>query len=173
MWAGATVRAGARLGLKCTIGTGAFIDRDVVVGDRCKVQNSAMLFAPARVGDGVFIGPGAVLTNDRYPRAITPDGELKGAEDWTPVGVHVGSGASIGAGATIIGGVQIGTWAMVAAGAIVTSDVPAFALVAGCPARRIGWVGPAGVPLERNGEWWRCPESGVTFQERDGSLEPR
>jgi UDP-2-acetamido-3-amino-2,3-dideoxy-glucuronate N-acetyltransferase len=122
------------------------------------------------LGTGVFIGPAVVLTNDTYPRAITPDGELKSAHDWTPVGVTIGDGASIGARAVCVAPVTIGRWATVAAGAVVTKDVPDFALVAGVPARRIRWVGKAGVPLERDGDLWVCPSTGDRYRETDNEL---
>ncbi len=111
-----------------------------------------------------------MLTNDTYPRAVTPDGELKSAHDWTPVGVTIRDGASIGARAVCIAPVTIGRWATVAAGAVVTKDVPDFALVAGVPARRIRWVGRAGVPLEANGDEWVCPETGARYREENDEL---
>lgn len=172
VWDQAVIRAGATVGAECTIGRGAFIDKSVVVGDRCKIQNLALIYSPAVLGNGVFIGPSAVLTNDRFPRAVTPDGVLKSESDWNPQGVTVGGGASIGAMATLIGGVHVGDWATVAAGATVTRDVPAFALVAGTPARRIGWVGPAGLPLEQRESAWVCPTTGQAFRESGDTLEP-
>lgn len=172
VWELAQIRAGAVVGSDCVVGRGAFIDTDVVIGDRCKVQNNALVYAPARLADGVFIGPATVLTNDRFPRAVTAEGELKSAADWDPIGVHVGTGASVGAGATVIGGVVIGEWALVAAGSVVTRDVEPHALVAGSPARRVGWVGRAGVPLEDHDGVLRCPATGESFHDIDGSLEP-
>ena len=121
------------------------------MGDRCKVQNHALIYEPAVLEDGVFVGPAVVFTNDTFPRAVTPDGRLKTADDWHAVGVTVRTGASIGARAVCIAPVVIGRWATVAAGAVVVKDVADFALVAGVPARRIGWVGPAGFPLQRTG----------------------
>ncbi len=171
VWDLSQVRSGATVGSQCIVGRGVFIDAGVVVGDRCKIQNNALLYAPAIVGSGVFIGPAVVLTNDRYPRAVTPDGSLKSADQWTPAGVVVDDGASLGAGSTVIGGSHIGRWALVAAGSTVTRDVPAFALVAGSPARRVAWVGPAGHPLTpRDGSWW-CPVTGDRFDEIDDRLE--
>lgn len=170
VWDQAKVRSGAKLGDDCIVGRGAFVDAGVVVGDRCKIQNDALVYAPAKVGNGVFLGPAVVLSNDVYPRAVTPDGELKSASDWTPTGVTVLDGASVGASATVVGGVTIGEWATVAAGAVVTKDVAAYALVAGCPARRIGWVGPAGFPLQPDDDGWRCPSTGSRFNEIKGKL---
>ena len=140
VWAHAQVRSGARIGAECVIGAGATVDTGVTIGDRCKVQNAALLYSGVRLGDGVFVGPAAVLTNDRLPRAVNPDGAARARGDWTLSGIVVEDGASIGANATVVAGVRIGAWSMVAAGAVVTRDVPAHALVAGVPARRIAWV---------------------------------
>ncbi|SFR95673.1 Hexapeptide repeat of succinyl-transferase [Microbacterium sp. cf046] len=170
VWHLAQVREGAVLGRNCVIGRGAYIGTGVVMGDNCKVQNYALVYEPARLGDGVFIGPAVVLTNDTYPRAINPDGSLKSAHDWEPVGVTIETGASIGARATCVAPVTIGAWATVAAGAVVVKDVPRFALVAGVPARRIGWVGRSGHPLvERDGRW-HCPATSDVYEEIDGEL---
>jgi len=116
--------------------------------------------------NGVFIGPAAVLTNDRFPRAITPGGALKTSQDWEPAGVTVRHGASIGARAVCVGPVTVGPWALVAAGAVVTRDVPGFALVAGVPARFVRWVGRTGVPLVPAGPGrFRCPQTGARYAE--------
>ncbi|HWM17036.1 MAG TPA: acyltransferase [Microbacterium sp.] len=172
IWHLAQVREDARLGENCIIGRGAYIGTGVVLGDNCKVQNHALVYEPARLADGVFIGPAVVLTNDTYPRAINPDGSLKSAHDWEPVGVTIERGASIGARATCVAPVTIGAWATVAAGAVVVKDVPPHALVVGVPARRIGWVGKAGVPLTRgDGDGaWVCPQTGERYTETDGQL---
>ncbi len=172
IWDLAQVREQAKLGVNCIIGRGAYIGTGVVLGDNCKVQNYALVYEPAVLGDGVFIGPAVVLTNDTYPRAINADGSLKSAHDWTPVGVTIERGAAIGARATCVAPVTIGAWATVAAGAVVVKDVPAYALVAGVPARRIGWVGESGVPLivGDDGKTWVCPSTGARFVEADGIL---
>ena len=172
VWARATVRAGATVGRDCVIGQNAFIDTGVVVGDRCKIQNNALVYAPAQLADGVFIGPAAIITNDRHPRAITPEGEIKRANDWEMTAVRVDRGAAIGAGATIVAGVTVGAWATVAAGAVVATDVAAHALVGGVPARRISWVGRSGRRLERDSGVLVDPVTGDRFTERDGGLEP-
>lgn len=170
IWHLAQVRERAVLGRNCIVGRGAYVGTGVVMGDNCKVQNYALVYEPASLGDGVFIGPAVVLTNDTYPRAINPDGSLKSAHDWEPVGVTIETGASIGARATCVAPVTIGAWATVAAGAVVVKDVPPFALVAGVPARRLGWVGRAGVPLTREGDAWICPATGARYIESDGLL---
>jgi UDP-2-acetamido-3-amino-2,3-dideoxy-glucuronate N-acetyltransferase len=171
VWQHATVREGARTGRNCIIGRGAYLGPGVVLGDNVKVQNQALIYEPAVLEDGAFVGPAVVFTNDTYPRAVTPDGRLKTADDWDAVGVTVREGASIGARAVCVAPVTVGRWALVAAGAVVTQDVPDFGLVAGVPARRIGWVGRFGVPLEKEG-WglFRCPETGSLHLERDGAL---
>ncbi|MEL5992058.1 acyltransferase [Microbacterium phosphatis] len=170
VWHLAQVREDAVLGENCIVGRGAYIGTGVQMGDNCKVQNYALVYEPAKLADGVFIGPAVVLTNDTYPRAVNPDGSLKSAHDWEPVGVTIGRGAAIGARATCVAPVTIGEWATVAAGAVVVKDVPAFALVAGVPAKRIGWVGRAGVRLVQDGDRWVCPETGDAFVETDGAL---
>lgn len=171
VWDLSQVRSGASVGADCVIGRNVFVDAGVSVGSRCKVQNNALLYAPASVGDGVFIGPAVVLTNDRYPRAVGVDGTLKSADDWQSEGVVIETGASVGAGAVILGGVTVGRWALVAANAMVTRDVADFALVAGSPAQRIAWVGPAGRPLEQvDASRWRCTVTDTTFVEDDGRL---
>jgi len=174
VWHLAQVREGARLGDGCTIGRGAYIGPDVVLGRNCKVQNHALVYEPARLADGVFIGPAAVLTNDEFPRAVNPDGSLKGADDWHQVGVTIGTGASVGARAVCIAPVRIGDWAMVAAGAVVTRDVPPHAIVVGVPARQVGWVGEAGHPLVAEGpgeDDWRCPATGRRYRVTAAGLE--
>jgi acetyltransferase-like isoleucine patch superfamily enzyme len=170
IWQGATVREHARLGRDCIIGRGAYLDDRVVLGDRVKVQNLALVYAPAVLEDDAFIGPAVVLTNDRYPRSVSPDGTLKRADDWLAEGIVVRAGAAVGARAVVVAGVTIGRYALVGAGAVVTRDVADFALVRGVPARPAGWVGRAGVPLVRDGSVWRCPRTGETYAEEAGSL---
>lgn len=173
VWQLAHIRAGAVVGAGCTIGRGVFIDEDVRLGDRVKVQNHALVYRPARVGDGVFIGPAVVLTNDVYPRAVNVDGTSKGAGDWSAVGVTLGEGCAIGARAVLLPGVTVGRWAMVAAGAVVVADVRDFALVAGVPARERGWVGRAGRPLAAlGGGVFRCAETGEEYVEERTGLRP-
>ncbi len=166
VWHLAQVREGAVVGGNCVIGRGAYVGVGVHVGSGSKIQNYALVYEPAQLDDGVFVGPAAVLTNDRNPRAVNPDGSVKSFEDWDPVGVTIGRGAAIGARAVCVAPVRIGQWATVAAGAVVTRDVPDYALVAGVPARRVGWVGKAGVKLESApGEEnvFLCPQTGSRY----------
>ncbi|WP_318646826.1 acyltransferase [Nocardioides donggukensis] len=171
VWHLAQVREHAEIGEQCVIGRGAYVGPGVRVGDRCKIQNHALVYEPAVLEDGVFVGPAVVFTNDEFPRAVTPEGVLKSADDWDAVGVLVREGAAIGARAVCVAPVSIGRWALVAAGAVVAADVPDFALVAGVPARRVRWVGRAGVPLEDRGEGrFVCPRTGMGYREVDGLL---
>jgi acetyltransferase-like isoleucine patch superfamily enzyme len=174
VWELAQVREGARVGTECIIGRGAYVGTGVSIGNRVKLQNYALVYEPAELGDGVFVGPAVVLTNDTYPRSVDPAGNLKRAADWQAVGVVVEEGASLGARSVCVAPVRIGAWALVAAGAVVTRDVPAHALVAGVPARRIGWVGRAGARLEPQPDGsWRCPATGATDEEGSTGLTER
>jgi len=166
IWHYAQVRENAQLGENCIVGRGAYIGTGVEMGDNCKVQNYALVYEPAKLGNGVFIGPAVVLTNDHFPRAINADGSPKSADDWHPVGVDIREGASIGANSTCIAPITIGRWALVGAGSVVVKDVPDFALVVGSPARRIGWVGTAGHPLTAEADGlWVCPVTGKHYRE--------
>jgi UDP-2-acetamido-3-amino-2,3-dideoxy-glucuronate N-acetyltransferase len=171
VWHLAQIRENARLGADCIVARGAYVGPGVVIGNHVKLQNYALVYEPARLEDQVFIGPSAVLTNDVYPRATDVAGKLKRRADWEALGVVVRQGASVGARAVILAGVVIGRWALVAAGAVVTKGVPDFALVAGVPARRVGWVGRAGSRLVADGAGrWRCPETGERYREANGAL---
>ncbi len=172
VWHLAQVREGAVIGRDCVIGRGAYVGSGVVIGDNCKLQNYALVYEPAVLENGVFVGPAACLTNDRFPRSVSIDGQLKRGDDWDAVGVTCREGSSIGARAVCVAPVEIGRWALVAAGAVVVRDVPDYAVVAGVPARQIGWVGKAGQPLvpgEENGHWV-CSETGQEYLENNGTL---
>lgn len=171
VWHLAQVREHAVLGRNCVVGRGAYVGTGVTVGDNCKIQNYALVYEPAVLEDGVFVGPAAVLTNDTFPRAVNPDGSPKSGADWEAVGVTLREGSSVGARAVCVAPVTVGRWATVAAGSVVTKDVPDFALVAGVPARRLKWVGRAGVPLEARADGrWVCPRTGDEYVETDGRL---
>jgi len=168
IWDLAQIRERAEIGSGVVIGRGAYVGAGVRIGDNSKIQNYALIYELAEIDAGVFIGPAAVLTNDQYPRAVKPNGTKKSASDWDPVGVQVLEGASVGARAVCVAPVTIGRWSMVAAGAVVVSDVPDFALVVGVPARRIGWVGRQGARLVRvstSNDLWECPVTLLRYRQ--------
>jgi UDP-2-acetamido-3-amino-2,3-dideoxy-glucuronate N-acetyltransferase len=173
IWNFAQIREGATIGPNSIIGRAAFIDANVNVGADCKIQNNALIYSPAVIADGVFIGPGAILTNDLNPRAISETGALKSAADWKVQRVEVLYGASIGAGAICVAPVIIGSWAMVGAGAVVIKNVPDFALVVGNPAKQIGWVGKSGSKLDKSKDQenkFICPVTKNEYLEESGKL---
>jgi UDP-2-acetamido-3-amino-2,3-dideoxy-glucuronate N-acetyltransferase len=145
IWRNAQIREQACLGHHCIVGQNVYIDIAVVIGNNVKIQNNASLYHGLELEDGVFVGPHVSFTNDRIPRAINPDGSLKRADDWDVGHTRVCYGAAIGAGAVIVTGNTIGRWAMIGSGAVVTKDVPDHALVAGNPARILGYVSAKGV----------------------------
>jgi UDP-2-acetamido-3-amino-2,3-dideoxy-glucuronate N-acetyltransferase len=157
VWHQAQVRERACLGANCIVGKGAYIDFDVSIGDNVKIQNGVYIYHGVTVEDGVFLGPGVILTNDKLPRAINPDGSLKTDADWEVSLTLIRRGASIGAGAVILPGVTVGEFAMVGAGSVVTRDVPAHGLVYGNPACLHGYVCRCGRPLnELQDNRWKC-----------------
>lgn len=171
IWHLAQVREYAHVGNGSIIGRGVYIGPGVIIGRNCKIQNYALVYEPALLENGVFIGPGVVFTNDVFPRAINLDGSRKTNSDWDAVGVTVRTGASIGANAVCVAPITIGRWALVAAGAVVTKDVRDYALVAGVPAKRIGWVGRAGAALRDEGEGvFVCPVTGERYLESGEAL---
>jgi UDP-2-acetamido-3-amino-2,3-dideoxy-glucuronate N-acetyltransferase len=129
---------GCRIGDETSVGPFAEIQKNVIVGARCKISSHSFLCEGVELEDEVFIGHGVMFTNDRYPRATTVDGGLQTEDDWQLLPTRVCKRASIGSNATVLCGLTIGEEAVVAAGAVVTSDVPAYAIVAGVPARIIG-----------------------------------
>ena len=164
IWHQCQIREGARIGRNCILGKGTYVDSNVQIGNHVKIQNGAQIFHGTTLESGVFVGPGAIFTNDKWPRAINPDGSLKGEEDWTVGVIVVQYGASIGAGAIILPDVNIGRYALVGAGAVVTADVPNHAIVIGNPARLIGRVCSCGTKLraENNGSFI-CPNCSQTY----------
>lgn len=140
VWHQAQVRERALVGENCIIGKGVYVDYDVSIGSNVKLQNGVFIFHGASLEDGVFIGPNACLTNDKYPRAITPRGRLKKDDDWEAGPILVKYGASVGAGAIVLPDVTIGVFALVGAGAVVTADVPDHGIVLGNPARLKGFA---------------------------------
>ncbi|MEM2125325.1 MAG: acyltransferase [Candidatus Methanosuratincola sp.] len=140
IWNHSQVRENVHIGSGCILGKDVYVDFNVTIGDNVKIQNGALIYHGTTIESGVFVGPGVIFTNDKLPRAINPDGSLKGDEDWEVGETLVRYGASIGAGAVILPGLTIGKFAMVGAGAIVTRSVPDHALVIGNPARQVGYV---------------------------------
>jgi UDP-2-acetamido-3-amino-2,3-dideoxy-glucuronate N-acetyltransferase len=139
IWNGVQVRENAVIGEHCSFGKDTYVDANVHIGARVRVQNGVSIYQGVRIDDDVFVGPHVCFTNDLYPRAFNRDWQL------TPTRVH--SGASLGAGVTIVCGVTVGAYALAAVGAVVTKDVPPYALVMGNPARLKGWVCRCGRPF--------------------------
>jgi UDP-2-acetamido-3-amino-2,3-dideoxy-glucuronate N-acetyltransferase len=146
IWNWVQVRERAKIGARCVLSKGVYVDFEVSIGDDCKIQNNVSLYHGVTLERGVFVGPHVCFTNDRYPRAINPDGTQKSAADWTVTPILVREGASIGANATILPGVTLGRFCTVGAGAVVTHDVPDHALVLGNPGRLAGSVCSCGKP---------------------------
>ncbi|MDM8521550.1 acyltransferase [Anaerolineales bacterium HSG6] len=148
IWHEAQIREGVTIGSESIIGKGAYVDFGVTVGARCKLQNGVFVYHGATLEEGVMLGPGVMLLNDKTPRAITPDGRLKSADDWQVSPTHISYGAGIGGGSIILPGVTVGRWAIVGSGSVVTRDVPDYGLVYGNPARLHGFVCPCGQRLQ-------------------------
>jgi UDP-2-acetamido-3-amino-2,3-dideoxy-glucuronate N-acetyltransferase len=160
IWNWVQVREDVEIGENTILSKGVYVDVGVKIGQNVKVQNNVSIYHGVTIEDGVFVGPHVCFTNDKKPRAINPDGSLKGADDWEVNPILVQRGASLGANATILPGVTIGPFAMVGAGAVVTRDVAAHAIVVGNPARQAGWACECGEKLRRTGETgidaWYC-----------------
>ncbi|WP_206460012.1 acyltransferase [Anaerovorax sp. IOR16] len=155
IWHFCHVQSGARIGANCSFGQNVNVSNNVKIGNGCKVQNNVSIYEGVEMEDFVFCGPSMVFTNDLTPRAKYP----KGSEGYRKTLLK--NGATIGANATIVCGHTIGKWAMVAAGAVVTKDVPDHALVAGSPAKQIGWVCECGAILKD----YQCTVCGRTCSE--------
>lgn len=150
IWHFCHIQQGAVIGERCSLGQNVNVSNNVRIGNDCKIQNNVSLYEGVEIEDGVFCGPSCVFTNDLTPRARFP----KGHENYKKTLVR--EGASIGANATIVCGHTVGRFAMVAAGAVVTKDVPDYALVAGVPAKRKGWVCECGELLKEHLSCWVC-----------------
>ena len=163
IWHFVHVLADCDIGRDCSLGQNVMVGPSVKVGDRCKIQNNVSLYKGVELEDGVFCGPSCVFTNVNNPRA-----EIERKSEFRKTLVK--QGATIGANATIVCGHTLGEYCFIAAGAVVTRDVPAYALMAGVPAQRIGWMSKAGVRLEAD---MICPVDGTAYRETpDGSIEP-
>ena len=162
IWNQAQVREDAIIGENCILSKDVYVDIGVQIGSNCKIQNGVSVYHGVTIEDGVFVGPSVCFTNDKYPRAINPDGSLKAGTDWDVAETLIARGAALGARSVILPGVTVGEWAMVAAGSVVTRDVPPYGLVVGHPARLTGFVCPCGIRLEpdrleRDTMHARCP----------------
>lgn len=164
VWNNAQIREGVEIGENCILGKDVYVDFDVKVGSNVKIQNGSFLYHGLTVEDGVFIGPRVVFTNDVYPRAITPDGKLKGADDWEVGPILIKYGASIGTGAIIIPNVTIGRFALVAAGAVVSRSVPDHGLVMGVPARLVGYVCRCGSRMQPKEDEYYCSKCDWSYK---------
>jgi UDP-2-acetamido-3-amino-2,3-dideoxy-glucuronate N-acetyltransferase len=160
IWHFSHILSGTSVGEKCTIGQNVMAGPDVVIGDSCKIQNNVSLYRGVTLERGVFCGPSCVFTNVMTPRA-----EYERKNEFLPTLVR--RGATIGANATVVCGITLGEYCTIGAGAVVTKDVPAHALMAGVPARRIGWVSRAG---DRLGAELKCPRTGEQYMLKDGAL---
>lgn len=155
LWHFVHVLARTQIGDNCSLGQNVMAGPDVSVGHGCKIQNNVALYKGVVLEDDVFCGPSCVFTN-----VLTPRAHVERKDEFAPTLVK--RGATIGANATIVCGNTLGAYCMIAAGAVVTKDVPDFALMAGVPARRIGWVSRSG---ERLGADLLCPRTGERYQE--------
>ena len=164
IWNNSQVREGVRIGDDCILGKDVYVDFGVQIGDKVKIQNGTYIYHGAIIESGVFIGPGVIFTNDKNPRAINPDGSLKGNDDWDVGKIRICYGASLGAGSIILPDVIIGKFALTGAGAVVTQDVAEHALVVGNPARQIGYVCKCATRLLQQGRWtYICPKCGDEY----------
>lgn len=158
VWHFCHIQSGARIGEGCSLGQNVNVANDVTIGNGVKIQNNVSVYQGVELGDWVFCGPSCVFTNDLTPRAKYP----KGSANYLKTPVR--TGASIGANATVVCGHEIGEWAMIGAGAVVTTDVPAHALMLGVPARQAGWVCECGAVLQEvAGGGYSCPTCGRTY----------
>lgn len=157
IWHFSHIIEGTRIGKNCSIGQNVMIGPEVTVGDNCKLQNNVSLYRGVNLESGVFCGPSCVFTNVLNPRA-----EVERKSEFRPTQVR--KGATIGANATIVCGNELGEYCMIGAGAVVTKDVPAFALMIGMPARRKGWVSRAGEILDKS---LICPRTGEEYKLTD------
>jgi UDP-2-acetamido-3-amino-2,3-dideoxy-glucuronate N-acetyltransferase len=172
IWHYVQIRENAKIGKNCILGKNVYVDFDVKIGNNVKIQNNSSVYHGVTIEDGVFIGPHVCLTNDKFPRAITPEGDLKTGDDWEVGKTLIKKGASIGACTVILPGVTIGEYALVGSGSVVTKDVPQHGLIYGNPARLTGFVCICGKKLEKSGKKnekviLKCPTCGkeIVLQE--------
>jgi UDP-2-acetamido-3-amino-2,3-dideoxy-glucuronate N-acetyltransferase len=165
IWHFSHVFSRAKIGKKCVIGQNVLVSDNVVVGDFCKIQNNVSLYEGVILEDYVFCGPSMVFTNVKTPRCEFPRNT---SADYRPTLVK--RGASIGANATIVCGITLHECAFIAAGAVVTKDVPAYAMVAGVPAKQIGWMSAYGDVLEFDDAGYATDSTGTKYQLTEGKV---
>ncbi len=165
IWHFSHVQSGAIIGDECILGQNVNIGNDVVLGNGVKIQNNVSVYTGTVVEDYVFLGPSCVLTNVTNPRSEVNRHSLYEK-------TLLRRGCTIGANATVVCGITVGRYAFVAAGAVITGDVPDYALMVGVPARRVGWMSRHGLPLgDPNDQGvFTCPESGLRYRIQDGTL---
>ncbi len=157
IWSMVQIREGSMIGRGCNVGRNVYIDTDVKIGNRVKIQNNVNVYRGVVVEDDVFLGPSMTFTNDFYPRSFN--------DDWKVTPTLIRKGASLGANVTVVCGHTIGEYAMVGSGSVVTRDVADYALVAGNPAKQIGWVCRCGHRLDKE---FRCPACGIQYKNLEG-----
>lgn len=163
VWHWVHICGGAEIGDACVFGQNVFVGNKVKIGNRVKVQNNVSIYDEVYLEDGVFCGPSMVFTNVFNPRS-----EIERKDEYMKTIVR--RGATLGANCTIICGVELGEYSFVGAGAVVTKNVPAYALMVGNPAKQIGWMGEHGVRLKNEGGLWVCPETSTQYKENSGTL---
>ena len=165
VWHFCHVMPGARVGRRCTLGQNVFVASQVVIGDDCRIQNNVSLYDGTTLEDDVFLGPSCVLTNVENPRA-----QIRRRDLFSPT--HLRRGATVGANATIVCGVTVGRYAFIGAGAVVTRDVPDYALILGVPGKHHGWMSRHGHKLAPSGQegLFICPESGYRYRLTHGVM---
>jgi len=174
IWAFTHIMGDVTIGTNCNIGDHCFVESGVMIGNNVTIKNGNMIWEGVTLEDGVFVGPQVFFTNDRYPRSPRlAQAEPRYSDRRWLLPTLVRTGASLGAGALILAGVTIGEFSMVGAGAVVSRDVPAYALVLGSPARITGWVCQCGQPLTVQLDTAACPECGRQYRYQDNRIELR
>lgn len=166
IWHFAHICEGAQIGERCSFGQNTMVANDVIIGNNVKVQNNVAIYTGTTVEDDVFLGPSCVLTNVSNPRSQVNRRALY-------ENTFIKRGATIGANATIVCGVTLGRYCFISAGAVVTKDVPDYAMILGVPGKQRGWMSRHGHPLKNKDEegYYICPESGYRYQEKNSQLQ--
>jgi acetyltransferase-like isoleucine patch superfamily enzyme len=164
IWDFTTIRENVEIGNNVVIGKHVYIGPGVKIGNNVKIQNGALVYETAEIADGCFIGPGAILTNDKNPRSVKSTGNLKSESDWIKYGVKMMEGSSLGAGVICVAPVVIGKYSLVGAGSIVTQDTLNYSLIVGNPGKQVGWVGEEGFKLNKSQNVFICPKTNEKYE---------